>query len=92
MKKLKPPQGNYVLSSKRQISQASELSTNLNCNQDELSDETTEREHYLAQSSTAGHELPDAITDDADYDQVFDQYQNAQKKLLAKLYKPQREW
>ena len=90
MKKLKPPQGNYLLSSKRQISQASELSTNLNCNQDELSDETTEREHCLAQSSTAGHELPDAIADDADYDQVFDQCQNAQKAARQTLQAAKR--
>ena len=55
-----------------------------------LSDETTELEHCLAQSSTADLELLDAITDDAECDQVFDQCQNTQKAACQTLQAAKR--
>ena len=37
-----------------------------------MSDETTELEHCLAQCSTADLELLEAITNDAEYDQLME--------------------
>ena len=85
MEKLKRAQRNCLLVLKRLVSQVSDLCASLNCNQDELSDETTELEHCLAQSLTADHELLDAITGDAEYDQVFNHYQNTQNAALQTL-------
>ena len=75
---------------KRQISQVSDLCANLNCNRDELSEETIELEHCLVQCSTADIELLEAITDDAEYDQVFDQCQNTKKAARQTLQAAKR--
>ena len=79
MDKPKRAQRNCLRVLQRQCSQVSYICATLNCNQDEWSDKTTEFEHCSAQSSTADHKLLVAITDDAEYDQVFDQCQNTQK-------------
>ena len=47
--------------------------------------ETTELEHCLAQSSTADQELLDAITEDAEYDRLFNQCQSTQKAARQTL-------
>ena len=53
MEKPKRAQRNGLLVLKRQISQVGNLCVKLYCNQDEFSDETTELERCLAQSSAA---------------------------------------
>ena len=55
-----------------------------------LSDETTKLEHWLAQSSTADQEFLDAITEDAEYDQVFDQCKTTQKAARQTLQNAKR--
>ena len=84
MKKLERAQRNchQVL---KQVSQVSGLCASHNRNQDELSDETNELEHCLAQSSVADHELLDAIVHDSEYEQVFDQCQKIQKTARQTL-------
>ena len=55
-----------------------------------MNDETTELEHCLDLSRTADHELSDAITDDTEHDQVFDQCQETQKVARQTLQAAKR--
>ena len=77
--KLKQAQRSSVRVLKRQVSQASDFCANRGRNQNGMSNETTKREHYLAQSPIIDHKLLDAILDFAEYDQVFLQCKETQK-------------
>ena len=55
IEKLKRARGNCQRKFKRQSSHVSELCASLNCNQDEMSDETNELKHCMAQCSTTPH-------------------------------------
>ena len=56
-----------------------------NCNQNKLSDETTELAPCLAQLSISDHDLLDDITDETEYDHVIDLLQKTQKAARQTL-------